>query len=582
MQGSNNREWLIKSAGEIKGPYTFEEIVQGISSKEFILVDEISRKFCRWKYLRDEDAFEKAILEHKNREYSKSEKTFTNSGTDTLTEEITNDVVRFNVKDGLLSNVQEHLKENENARVESLKTEARAPRVEESKNYAMEADLRRQAEQQGSSFKILLLLIVAGIIGGYFYLNKKDKQLSYDDIKKIAFDNLNQGNYPQAKIYLEKALVVNNTNEEIKYLLSYVSIDTEDTITAQRLLGELSQSVQDKKIKSQVYNLLGVLHLKNFNLEEAKKTLGLALTENPKSAPVFFNKGVSLYLENKYEEAHENFTQSLVNGGLDGSILLAMTELYSRQASELTRDQNRRKQVGDVLNLLARQSSSLYAYRQEMKVAMAYLYHLVGESDMMKRQVMEALNIDPTLTTDHVPDVQYYKGLVTWDRLSDWIKKMKDANPSNEDLKTLYGYALFKGSEKLKGKDLIEGLLKSNYSNTFNQIIHAYILMALKRDDDAKATLSPIMHHKDKNLSFVLMGKICLLKKDYPCVESNFTEARKIEDSNITALAGLAEASYVNQDYKMAQEYARQAFKFSSTYKPTLVVRQKLEAKKGK
>lgn len=578
MQGSNNKEWLIKSSGEIKGPYTFEEIVQGIVSKEFILVDEISRKFNRWKYLRDEEAFERAILEHKNKEYSKNEKTFTNSGTDTLTEEIKNNVVSFNVKEGLLSNVQEHLKENEQAR-NTTQQKVETPRIEnvQVKNYAAEADLKKQAADSGSFTKVLITLIIIIAAGFYFYSGKKEKSLSYDDLRKIAYDNVNGGNFPDAKTYLEKALAVNGTNEELKYLLAYVSVDTDDTVTAQRLLGEL-KSVQDQKIKSHSLNLLGVLQLKNFNLDDAKKNFDAALVENPKFPAAHFNKGVALYLENKFDQAHESLTQSLVNGGIDGTILLAMSELAARQASDFKTNNSLRKQVGDILNLLTRQSSGSYAYRQEFKVASAYLYHLLGEKDYMIKAIEETVNVDPTLTTDHVSDVLYYSGLVTWDRLSDWIKKMRDANGTNANLKTLYGYALFKGSEKMKGKDVIEGLLKSDYSNTSNQIIHSYILMSLKRDDDAKAALAPIMHHRDKSLSFTLMGKICLIKKDLPCADLNFSEALRIDKSSISAMAGLADVYLEQKDYKKAQDLVKQVYKLSPSYKPILAVKQKLDA----
>jgi len=370
---------------------------------------------------------------------------------------------------------------------------------------------------------------------------------------------------------------VNSTNEELKYLSSYVSVELDDSVTAQRLLTDLSKNAKDKKIKSQVHNLLGVLSLKNFNLEDAKSNLDISLANNPKFPAALFNKGVAFYLENKFDLAYQNFTQSLISGGLDGNILLTMVEMNAKNAAGATDDAERKKQTQDILTMITRQSQNTYAYRQELRISAAYLHFIMGEKQVMERFVEEALNVDPFLTSDHVPDASYYKGLVTWDRMKMWITKMKDAYPKSENLRTLYAYVLFKGSEKLKGKDFLEGLLKSDYSNTSNQILLSYALMVLKRDDDAKATLAPIMHHRDKSLSFVMMGRICLNKKDYPCADLNYSEALRIDKENLSAMAGLAETYYQLKDIQRAKDLALKAYKLSPTYKPVMNLAKKLE-----
>jgi tetratricopeptide (TPR) repeat protein len=586
MQGSKHREWLIKSSGEIRGPYTFDEIAEGIATKEFRVVDEVSRKFNRWKYLRDEELFEKVILEQKNKEFSKGEKTFTNSetdpdpDTDTATEDLGNNVVSFAGKNSLISSIEEHLKVEEEDRQIQKVTETVNKKKEIVKNYAMESELNKKVPQSSSSMSYLvLLLVVTGIVGALFF-NKKEKVLSYDDLKKIAYDNINYGNFDAAKIYLEKALAVNSTNEELKYLSSYVSMEIDDTISAQRLLTDLINTGTDKKLKSQALNLNGILQLKNFNLKEATKSFEDSLNINPKFPAAIFNLGVAEFLENKFDSSYKHFKESLENGGMDGNILLAMVEMFARQSTELKSNPVKHTQATEILNLLDR-LSTIPNYRQELKIAYAYLAFVLGEKSEMEKGIEEAINIDPTLTADHVSDITYYKGIVTWDRISEWTKYMRDANNNIEDLRSFYGYALFKGSEKMKGKDIIEGLLKSNYSNTSNQIIQCYILMALNRNEEAKAALAPIMHLRDKSLPFIMMGKLCLAKNDYPCADLNFSEALRIDKNNITAQAGLADVYFEQKDYTKSEELMRDVYKISPTYIPILKVKQKIEKEKG-
>lgn len=582
MQGSNNKEWLIKSSGEIKGPYTFEEVAEGIASREFILVDEISKKFSRWKYLRDEEVFEKVILEHKNREYSKNELTFTDSSTDTdtLTEDLSKKVVSFGGQ-RILENINEHHKENQQARESHIRAEAeRKKQAEiEVRNYAAEAELKKQSVKE-SSFKSWIILAAIVIGGALFYVGKKEKTLSYDDIKKLAYDNFNYGNYEDAKFYLEKALAVNSTNEELKFLLSYVSMELEDFVTAQRLTNDLSNNAQDKELKSRALNLTGILHLKNFALVDAKKNFSAALAQDPSLAAVHFNLGIASYLEDKYEEASQSMIQSLNYGGVDGSILLSMVEMTSRGGNDIKNDSLKKQKAQDILTLIERQTKNLYAYRQELKIAAAYLHYWLGDTVSMEKELDESLGFDPQMTPDHLLDVSYYRGFVTWDKIAQWIKKMQESNPKFGSLRTLYGYALFKGSEKLKGKDMVEGLLKSDYSNTSNQITLAYMLMSLKREDDAKATLAPIMHHRDKSLSFILMGRICLVKKDFPCADLNFSEALRIDKESLPAIAGLADTYYQLKDNLRSKEFADRAYRMSPTYKPAMNLVRKLEVKK--
>src|SRR5690606_38415904 len=125
--------------------------------------------------------------------------------------------------------------------------------------------------------------------------------------------------------------------------------------------------------------------------------------------------------------------------------------------------------------------------------------------------------------------------------------------------------------------EIAEGLLQPNSSNPSNQMITSYILMTLKRENADKATLDPIMHNRDKSLYFILMRKICLRKKDYPCADLNFSEALRIESDSIVAQAGLAEVYYNQTEYQKAKNLADQVYNMSPTYIPILGTKKRIE-----
>src|SRR5690606_17360037 len=142
-----------------------------IISKEFILVDEISKSYCRWKYLREEEAFEKIILEQKNRELSRNEKTFTNSETDTLTEDLSKEILNFGGK-SILSNVTEHLKEDEASRIANQKATTSTSLSEEPvANYATERELQQKVAGKNLLIRFSIFLIIMTAFGSLFLMS---------------------------------------------------------------------------------------------------------------------------------------------------------------------------------------------------------------------------------------------------------------------------------------------------------------------------------------------------------------------------------------------------------------------------
>jgi len=585
MQGSNDKSksssqkdpnaiWLVKSAGEIKGPFTFEEVVEGLHSKEFILVDEVAKKFSRWKYIRDEEQFEKAVNELKNREDMKGEKTFTNSTTDILTEDLTDKVLNFSAKEHLVSKIEEQMKRPE-SKIEDVQ-DLPQDTGEKVKKFVSEKELKRKS-QKNFFVQLLLILALISVSAIYFLQNKKEQVLSLEDLKKQAFSKINYGDFEKARYYLQKALTFNERDEDLKYLLAFTDLQLEDSLSAQKILADLTVSATKPQIKSQSFNLAGVIQLKNFNMDQAKLDFKKALEFNPKYIQATYNQGVTYYLENNFDGAFNNFQEALQNGANDGTVYLSLVESMIRAHKDDLQSEDIKMKFAELILQIEKFIGHNYAYKQELMIADAYLNFYLGKKENMDSWIGRALMIDPQLTADMISDVSYYHSVVTWDKLSEWIAAMRDANTSNNDLKTLYAYAQFRGSEKLKGKDSLEALLRSDYANVSNQILHAYTLMSLNRDAEAKAALLPVMHYADQVLNFYFMGEICLKEKDLNCALENFDKVLKTDNNHLGAMAGLGEVYWQQQNFPKAQEIISRAMITASFYRPILAVKEKLD-----
>lgn len=568
------KEWLIKSAGEIKGPFTYDEVIERINTKEVVLVDEIAKSFGRWKYVRDEGVFEKIILELKNKEELRGDKTFTNSDTDGITQEVGDAVVSFRANDKFASNVKDHFTRTESIKksYEERKTEPMIP------SYASENDRDVKKElKRGRLIPIIGILVFVLSIGGFFYFKKREAYQSYEEIKKQAIFDFQVGQFQKSKDLFEKLISKNSADDEVKYYYAYNSLQLSDTIIAEKYLNELKQ--MRTPLLPQVMNLIGVIQLKNYNLADANLKFEEALKLSPQYVSAFYNKGIVDFLENRFKPAEQSFSQSMVHGGFDGIILLMNVELLFTNGKNIFTDEEFKSKASVLQGLVLKHVQNFEIYKQELLIALAIMNHLVGQPQPVSKNLEMAVRVDPDQTQNHIFDISFYRDAMTWNRIHSWIKFLKQNYPNDKNLPTLFGYSLYKGTEKIEGKSYIEGRLEPSFSHPVDHILNAYILWNLNRVSEAEAALNALPIGKWDSVAYGLMGKICTTKNDFECAKKNFEDSLKFEKRNIVALAGLARAYFKLGNFGRAKDVSDQAYRLSPFFKPTLDVKYDIEVR---
>ncbi len=576
---SQIKEWLVKSAGEIKGPYTFDEVVERIQTKEIILVDEVAKSFGRWRYVRDEGVFEKVVLELKNREESRGEKTFTNSDTDAITQDVADHVVNFSSSSQIKNQIQDHFKKSEE-KTEQKKSEKQSQYEEvQVKSYAYEKDREVQKDlKKTRTIQILGVLLVLISIIGFIFIQNKSTFVSYDDLKKTAVRSFELGQFQQAKLLFEKLVAQNPSDDEIKYMSAYNNLYLGDTIIAEKMLSELKE--KNSRYQNQVYNLLGIIQLKNYNLSEAKTYFEDALKLSPQFVPSFYNKGIVDFLENRFLESHQNFSLSMVHGGLDGVILLMNVELLANSGRLIMEEPEFKSRANEIRSLLRKHIQSFEIYKQELLIGLAVINHFLGQIDEIDKNLEMAINVDPDQTQNHIFDISFYRDVMTWNRIHGWIKLLKEQYPRQENLSTLYGYSLFKGTEKIEGKSYIEGRLDPNFKHPIDHILNAYILWSLGRDAEAEVALMSIPTPSWNPIAHNLKAKICFKKADYECAQKSYEASLVLRKSNIVSLSGLSAVFLKIGNRMLAKDAIAEAYRISPHFKPTLDIKYEMEFKK--
>ena len=93
LQSTNNKTWLVKSAGSILGPFNSDEVEAELRSKRIVVIDEIKSSQERWKFIRECPDFQNLIATLRDEQLTgHDDSSLTQTGfTQSVTETILND-----------------------------------------------------------------------------------------------------------------------------------------------------------------------------------------------------------------------------------------------------------------------------------------------------------------------------------------------------------------------------------------------------------------------------------------------------------------------------------------------------------
>lgn len=536
MLNDPNKLWLVKSGGRVLGPMNKDEIESSLRTKELVVLDEISRPFGRWRYIRDEDEFEKIVLELKNREHAQSESTIT--GTVSLnTVTGTTDVI------GGTS----------------------ATPLPASKVFEVAADPRKW----NKTLRLLLGLIA--VIFLFLWIKDRDVNTQdFDQIKSNA-DYLNGvGDYEEAKAQYENALKIKD-DPSSKIELASLLIHFQDTVSAQRILeGLLSDRLGDQT-NSKIYNLLGIIYLYHYNFKEASESFSNALNINQRDAAALFNKGITHFFLKDLTTAEVQFYKAMKEGGNKAISLLMLAQIHTQQRNS--------DRINDLIELLDDYLKQEVPYYQELIITQAYLNFISKNTEQTEGILEGALDMDPDLSKDTIADLNYYQEKNIWSYLVQWIIEMKKGLKPSARIDALLGYAMFKNKEKLEGRSYIENALKLGPNDALINGISSYINFASDKDEDANAALMVALQKNNLQLPHILKARLCKKANDVQCQLDQWQEVQRINPQSVSALSGIAEIYIAQNNFLDAKKNIDLGLKIDSSYIPLLKLKKVLDDK---
>ena len=566
------KNFLIRSAGQILGPFSKEEVVDLIKRGKISIFDEVAEPFTIWWYLQDHKDFKKIVhsvdvqtrltnfltqISGKISTMSKTEKIEGKTLTNTVSE------ASDQMKKTELGDRQKisKLDSHEKQLAHEVKFEVLNQPKKPSQPYAKYTSQRDSEEiirkRISSILKIswYLVVIFALCVGAHvFYkeaiipIQQKNKVVEEFQTKGLKF--YKAGNYKQALPYFEEAYAKDILQEDEKLLLASLFFQEGKSQKAFLIANELSNN--SSLLKSGNWFLLsGLVSFFQKNFPKAEKNFNLALEQKNHIALV--NLSLLKWHSGDYKKSLFYLDQ-LVKAGYERDIIFylrALNLLSQNQISELT------SYISQELSL-NQESRLIEEYKQEFYFMLAYAHMKTQNLEELKKAVQNLLNEDPFFYTEYQYSSFIPVRTLNWNSFYPYCKSIFDSDPKNSLLNALYGFCYLKAGHIKEGAKYIKQAKNRKADEPLFMSLYAYLLMLQEKDFQMEQALSLIDYDslkQEQTLPFILKARFFEKKQDWARALAAWKGLLSLDVQQLSGIAGVAVASYNLGDDSTADIY---------------------------
>ncbi len=584
---STDAVWLVKTGERILGPYSREEIVEKLHSKELVVIDEVTLPGRRWKYLREEAEFSAVIEEIRRGSHGRGEDTevatsvtIETTAADTISDTITMQEptnTSPEVPDwveGASQNIQEAQVVSEKSSIPRQNAASYAVR-----QYGVSSDRTVQQNLRSSSkvgwAAAGAIIVICGLFVYRFLSAPKEvpKEDDFTHYIREANHAYRLGEYQQALRPLRLAHELRSTEPEVSVKLAASILRVENqTGLVKSMMRDLLAFAHDGVYKKQAHNLIGLALLTDNDVDEAKTAFENALAIDAEFAPALYNLGCVLFLQKQFDKAAVYFQKSIVREGSPamGYLMLLRTNLQAGLATK-------KASYFDSAEITMKQIWDRFAdFRQEASVIGAYLATLRNDNQEVAINVRRALLADPFLTNEHIHDANYGIELLGWNHLLQMCEETAKFDGKAHYNKALLAICLDKVGKGAEAKKILKEVFDSIPTDSLVQSMKAYLAWTSGQEDEAYGILKGTTGG-NYEVANILLGRYCLKIQDYACAKKEFERVR-LTLGNLVALTGLATLSLKEGQVGDAGPKVERARSLSPNYRPLLVLDEKMDA----
>jgi tetratricopeptide (TPR) repeat protein len=584
MESVKDTQWLVKSDGEVFGPFAYSELVDAIRLRRFRPTDEASVPGSRWTFIRDEPLFAKAVEQARHATLSQSDDT--TRDVSAMTQSRTVDITLTQSQSGpsdddrteeiAISTVQEALYGGGDRRGGSAT----------SVSYSYESDPRVQAAAQSSTRWLMVLTVVLVFLtAGYVLFNRfvarpiqERSSLEQHMVEgRRAYD---LGDYESALKAWRLVRETNPDDRQILLPLALLEIQVgQQTVVAKKLLDAyLKLPNVDRR---QGLNAQGLAALKDGQIAEAQALFQQALDLDSGFVPAILNLGAAAVLEKEWSAANGFLQLAIKNGGGDGYESLLLSQALLQQWAA-TKDKSYLQEALDVLERGARKEDP---YLQGRRVALAYVRSLLGQKDLAENRILDFAEVPLNWQKLFRMDLQMAHDGLSWSVVKQWCLTVVSQIDPKAGLVATEAKCLFLAGDLLEASRKIELALGQEPRNPLVQAIYADLLLSMNDAEKAKVAIEKAVDFdKDEKhlLPLLLQARTCEGQRDFLCSTTYWKKLFDRQGESLLAQAGLARSFWSDGKFDEGRRFFTMTKVNGEQFIPMLELKKEIEAHDAK
>lgn len=577
------RKFLIRSSGQIIGPFNKEEVIDLIKRGVISIFDEIAEPFTIWRYLQDHQDFKKIVhsMDFQTRltnfitQFSDKFSTISRtakSGDKTITD--TNKSTLDQEQGDKLSK-KEQLKSHEKQLAQEVKFEVLNQPKKQTGSYGKYTSQRDSEEivrrRVNSIIKIVwqIVVVFALSIGAYIFYKEvflpvQKKQIASEELKTDGLKFYKVGNYKKALFYFERAYSKNILQDEEKLLLASLFLQERKLQKASFIVDELSNS---PLLKGENWFLLnGLISFFQKDFSTAEKNFNQALKQKEELSLV--NLSILKWKMGNYQQSLF-YLDRLTKIGYERGFtfyLKALNLLSQNQIDALESYINQELFLGQ-------EQSLVKEYQQELYLMLAYSYMKKQESEELKKVVRRLLNEDPFFYRGYQYSSFTAIESLDWAYFQSYCKSIFESDPKSSLLNALHGFCYLKAGNLREGSRYIEQAKSREPDEPLFLSLYAYLLMLKGEDIQLEQVFDLIDYsrlNQEQHLPFILKAHFFEGKQDWARALAAWKDLLSLSAEHLSGIAGVSITSYKLGDRSTADIYKNKAIRKYPYYVPLL------------
>ncbi len=565
------QQWLVKSSSRILGPYTYDQIVDGLHQREFVIIDEIALpQSYFWTLIRDQKEFTDTVEKLALEDVSEGENTEIISVTDIA--EKRDPLENTTIEEPCPQKISPH---SSSRGAGALEAGARAGTHEAETEYVYHQENSPKKDPLRIPLMITALLIVSSLcIIFYFKIISlaEEKQKKYETLLLEGKNLVHYGSFKEALLKYKEAYQLNPTTSDFHLYFGILLTHFGETVQARRILEDLAKTIHEApEAKVKVNLALGLVAVMNGHYQQAIKTFDEVLPSEIYSASI--NKAWSLSRLTEYTQAY-NLLTKLTNQDENPSLTLMLMAKLRIQLWLETKNENHLIQSYFELEKLIPNESDYY---QESLFLRAYVQYLLGQEEQTNLLITQMFQASPYQTYDLRKNIFIHTSMMEWPLLGKWCQELVQFLNPKISGQILKAYCNFKEGDRKQAMMTIEATVEQNPENSNGLSLYSFMLSELSDDNKALVEVIKALKIEPQNpMGLVMRGRLCEKMKKWDCALESWSHLLNVQKNSLEGHAGLVRYHLSKGDMDQALPYYKAGSELNKNYIPLLKLEKKL------